>query len=133
MSKSIYLTGSGPGSGKSVVLLGVMELLARHGRKLGIFRPVVEGEASADNLIALVTHRYGITTPSESTFGVAYATLRDLISKHKVPCKSAFTGYGVNALYQFPGLLPRVNILKLSYRRHVRSQPETRNQKLRNP
>ena len=42
MSNSIYITGMGPGSGKSVVVLGVMELLARHGRKIGFFRPLVE-------------------------------------------------------------------------------------------
>jgi hypothetical protein len=37
MSNSVYITG-GPGSGKSVVVLGDMELLARRGRKIGFFR-----------------------------------------------------------------------------------------------
>ena len=63
MSNSIYIAGMGPGSGKSVVVLGVMELLARHGRKIGFFRPVVEEGASADHLVALVTSRYDITVP----------------------------------------------------------------------
>ena len=83
MSNSIYITGTGPGSGKSVVVLGVMELLARHGRKIGFFRPVVEEGAITDHLVALVTSRYDITAPHESMFGVTYATARDLISRDK--------------------------------------------------
>ena len=42
MSEGVYISGTGPAAGKSVVVIGVMELLARHGRKIGFFRPVVE-------------------------------------------------------------------------------------------
>ena len=61
MSKGIYITGTGPRSGKSVVVLGVMELLAQHGRKIGFFRPVVDKDAISDHLVALVMSRYDIT------------------------------------------------------------------------
>lgn len=83
MSKSIYIAGTGPGSGKSVVVLGVMELLARHGRKLGFFRPVAEEGAGIDHLTAFASRRYGITVPRKHMFGVTYATVRDLISRSK--------------------------------------------------
>ncbi len=83
MSKSVYITGTGPGSGKSVVVLGVMELLARHGRKVAFFRPVGAEGAISDYLPALVTSRYDIRAPRESIFGVTYATMRDLISMNK--------------------------------------------------
>ena len=43
MSKSLYVVGTGPASGKSVVVLGLVELLARQGLRLGFFRPVVAG------------------------------------------------------------------------------------------
>ena len=43
MSTSVYIAGTGPAARKSVVVIGVMELLVRHGRKLGFFRPLVEG------------------------------------------------------------------------------------------
>jgi phosphate acetyltransferase len=82
-STSIYITGMGPGSGKTVVVLGVMELLARNGRKLGFFRPMVEEGAITDHLIALVTCRYAITAPCETMFGVTRASARDLISRNK--------------------------------------------------
>ncbi len=84
MSKSIYIAGTGPGSGKSVVVLGVMEWLARRGRKIAFFRPVVEEGAISDHLVALVTSRYDITVPHENIFGVTYATARDLILRNKV-------------------------------------------------
>jgi phosphate acetyltransferase len=83
MSKSIYITGSGPGSGKSVVVLGAMELLARHGRKISIFRPIGRGGVNSDQLVALVTRRYAITVPPEAMFGVTYDMARDLISENK--------------------------------------------------
>ena len=83
MSKGIYITGTGPRSGKSVVVLGVMELLAQHGRKIGFFRPVVDEDAISDHLVALVMSRYDITAPRESMFGATDASLRDLISRDK--------------------------------------------------
>ena len=83
MSNSIYITGVGPGSGKSVVVLGVMELLARHGRKIGFFRPLVEDGTIPDHLVTLVMSRYEITVPHESMFGATNATARDLISRDK--------------------------------------------------
>ncbi|NTV44008.1 MAG: AAA family ATPase, partial [Syntrophobacteraceae bacterium] len=83
MSKSIYIAGTGPGSGKSVVVLGVMEWLARQGRKIGFFRPVVEEGAMSDHLVALVTSRYDIKAPHENVFGVDHATVRDLLLRNK--------------------------------------------------
>jgi phosphate acetyltransferase len=81
MSNSVYITGVGPGSGKSVVVLGMMELLARHGRRIGFFRPVVEEGTIPDHLVTLVISRYEISFPHESMFGATNATARDLISR----------------------------------------------------
>jgi phosphate acetyltransferase len=83
MSNSVYIAGVGPGSGKSVVVLGVMELLARHGRKLGFFRPVVEEGANPDPLVALVTSRYDIKAPYESMVCVTSGSAKDLISRDR--------------------------------------------------
>lgn len=84
MSKGIYITGTGPGSGKSLIVLGVMELLARHGRKLGFFRPVAVEGGGVDRLAALFTSRYAIKAPGESMFGAGYASARDLIAGDKM-------------------------------------------------
>jgi phosphate acetyltransferase len=83
MSNSVYIAGTGSGSGKSLVVLGVMELLARHGRKIGFFRPVVQDDVIFDSLTALVAGRYDITTSRESMTGVTSAFALDLISRDK--------------------------------------------------
>jgi phosphate acetyltransferase len=59
-----------------------MELLARHGGKIGFFRPVVDC-ATSDHLLALVMNRYEITIPQESMFGATYACARNLVSNNK--------------------------------------------------
>ena len=81
MAKSVYITGTGPGSGKSVVVLGVMELLAGHGRKVGFFRPLVGDAAVPDRLTALLASRYGSAVALESAFGAASDVARDLLTR----------------------------------------------------
>ena len=41
MTKSLYITATGPQSGKSAVALGVMQLLGSHKSKVAIFRPII--------------------------------------------------------------------------------------------
>ena len=41
MAKSLYIAAIEPASGKSVVALGIMELLSRRIRNVGYFRPVI--------------------------------------------------------------------------------------------
>ncbi|MGD8672113.1 MAG: AAA family ATPase, partial [Thiogranum sp.] len=40
MAQNIYITGAEQGSGKSVVVLAMMETLSGHGDTPGFFRPV---------------------------------------------------------------------------------------------
>lgn len=83
MSKSVYITGTGQRSGKAVVVLGMMELLARHGRKVAILLPIVKEGETSDHMAALVRSRYGITQPPESTFGVTHALAKDLMLRNR--------------------------------------------------
>ncbi|MHC1744512.1 MAG: phosphate acetyltransferase [Syntrophobacteraceae bacterium] len=83
MSTGVYIAGTGPAAGKSVIVIGVMELLVRNGRKLGFFRPAIEGRASPDPLTALIATRYGLNSPGKHVFGTTYASARDLISRDK--------------------------------------------------
>lgn len=41
MNKSLYITASGPSSGKSAIALGVMQLLSRLKGKIAFFRPII--------------------------------------------------------------------------------------------
>ena len=83
MSKNLYIAGSGPGVVKAVVVLGVMELLAKRGLRIGFFRTVIQKDPSSDPLITLVKSRYDIATSEQSMFGCTEAVLNDLLSRDR--------------------------------------------------
>jgi acetate kinase len=68
MAKSLYIGTLGPRSGKTFVLLGVLELLSRRIEKLGFFRPVIRSLDQPDNDIELVRSRFNIDLPYESMY-----------------------------------------------------------------
>ncbi|MFL5867487.1 MAG: phosphate acetyltransferase, partial [Thermoleophilaceae bacterium] len=57
---SVYITAMGPHSGKSVVGLGLMELLAARVPRVGFFRPIAA--AAGDTEIALMKSRHALST-----------------------------------------------------------------------
>ncbi len=65
MSKSLYITTTKSRSGKSSIVLGIMQLLLRNLHKVGFFRPVINpiAEGQKDHDIDLVlSHFYlGLT------------------------------------------------------------------------
>ena len=60
MADNLYIAATEPMSGKSLVALGVMELLSRRRARLGFFRPVVARADAPDNDIELIATRYGL-------------------------------------------------------------------------
>jgi phosphate acetyltransferase len=60
MSNNLYIAATEPMSGKSLVALGVMELLSRKRAKIGFFRPVVAESSRPDNDLGLIAGRYGL-------------------------------------------------------------------------
>ena len=82
-AKSIYIFGAEPQSGKSVVLLGIMELLSGHVQKLGFFRPLVrEGEAK-DDAVRLISSRYHLLFPNHVRYGTTLERARALVGEEK--------------------------------------------------
>ena len=59
MQRAVYLASAGPRSGKTVVLLGLMEQLAGCAGSVGCFRPIVADGEARDPILHLVEHRYG--------------------------------------------------------------------------
>ena len=72
MANSLYIAGIEPRSGKSVVALGVMELLSRRVRKIGYFRPVIPSLDAPDNNIELIRYRYDLQGDYEEMYGCAH-------------------------------------------------------------
>jgi hypothetical protein len=65
VSRSVYVTAMGAASGKFLVTLGLVEMLARRVKAVGFYRPVVP--RSPDNDIELIKARYHCPTRASAT------------------------------------------------------------------
>jgi len=72
MSRGLYITGTGPRSGKSVAVLGFLNLLAGQKGNVGYFRPVAYPDADRDQSIQLVSRAGALTAPAVSSCGCTY-------------------------------------------------------------
>ncbi len=79
MSQGIYITSAESRSGKSVIVLGVMEMLSGRMGKVGFFRPVVQDVTKPDNITNLIISRYGLKTPYAKLYGCSYEVARDML------------------------------------------------------
>lgn len=79
MSQSLYVTGAEHGSGKSVLVLAMMETLTGQGAATGFFKPVVRDTVRADPLIELVRQRYALEQTVEELYGCRAGEARELI------------------------------------------------------
>ena len=83
MSQGIYIVGAEPRSGKSVIVLGMMEMLSGRMGKVGFFRPVVRDERKPDNITTLIIKRYGLDLSYEKLYGCGYDMARDMFSRNR--------------------------------------------------
>jgi phosphate acetyltransferase len=78
--QSLYIAGAGSGSGKSVVILGFMEMLSAVNRKVGFFRPIVRHSVEQDDLTNLIRSRYNLPFPAEMLYGCTSDTAAELVA-----------------------------------------------------
>ncbi len=81
MANSLYITGIEPGSGKSLVALGVMELLSRRVRQIGYFRPVIPSKDIPDNNIQLIDKRYKLESVYDEMYAYAHDEAQVMVGK----------------------------------------------------
>jgi phosphate acetyltransferase len=81
MANSLYIAAVAPGSGKSVVALGIMEMLSRRIRRLGYFRPVVPTAEEPDNNIRLIKARYHLDLDYDDMYACAHGDARNLVAE----------------------------------------------------
>ena len=83
MTNSIYLTTIEPYSGKSLVSLGIMELLLRRTPNVGVFRPVIEvpPDKGCDKNIELLISYYNLDLDYEDTYAYYRHEVADLIAE----------------------------------------------------
>ena len=78
MSKNLYVTSVEAGSGKSLVTLGLAEMLSPRVERLGFFRPVKRAGVEPDSDTELIRQRYCAGLSRESMYGVTHEEAREL-------------------------------------------------------
>jgi len=81
--QNIYVTGAEQGSGKSIIMLAMMDMLAGYAGEIGFFRPIIHDQEDKDELIQLIRHRYQIELPYDAMFGCHMEEAQALIEKDK--------------------------------------------------
>ena len=70
MSKNLYIAATEAESGKSLIVLGIMNILTRHIKKVGLFRPIIRLEQKPDHDIDLVSKRFKLPFDHDSMYGM---------------------------------------------------------------
>lgn len=86
MAKNLYVATTSPKSGKSVVVLGLMELLVRNIEKVGFFRPIINFDHKPDNVdrdIHLINTYYHLDISYRDSYAYTIEEANHLISAGK--------------------------------------------------
>ncbi len=79
MSNGLYIVSTSASAGKSMVALGIMELLSRRIGQVGFFRPVVRQSVAHDNDINLIRARYRQAQSDDASYAVTERDARQML------------------------------------------------------
>ncbi|MBG0789819.1 MAG: phosphate acetyltransferase [Desulfovibrionaceae bacterium] len=82
MSNNLYVSATEERSGKSAVVLGVMQMLLRELHTVAVFRPIINdpGDGKQDHDIALLIDQFKLSIPYEDTYAYTLKQARELIN-----------------------------------------------------
>lgn len=80
MSNNLYITAAGPEAGKSLIVLGIMDFLSRHIKRLGFFRPIVRSGKRMNDQVRLISTRYNMKFKYTEMYGL---TGDEMLEIHK--------------------------------------------------
>ena len=86
MANKLYVAGTEPRSGKSAIILGLIELLTRNIKKVAFFKPLIEvnhsraGKLRMDNTIKLIKHHYHLCADYHEMYGYTVTEASQLIA-----------------------------------------------------
>jgi len=83
MGNKLYVAATEPRSGKSAIILGLMELLTRNIKKVAFFRPLIDVDhtvGARDNTIALIKNQYNLPLEYEEMYGYTVTEANYLLS-----------------------------------------------------
>jgi phosphate acetyltransferase len=98
MAGNVYITALQPGSGKSAVVLGLTEVLARHAGRLAFYRPFIASDEPPDPDIELIRSRYRLPQSYVESYALTSQDLHDVDARnHDVLVKRILDGYATVA------------------------------------
>ncbi|CAG35287.1 phosphate acetyltransferase [Desulfotalea psychrophila] len=85
MTQNLYITATEERSGKSVIVLGVMQMLMKEVRNVAFFRPIISDTEPGDDDpdINLVLDYFDLDIPYEDTYGCTLSKAYELINSGK--------------------------------------------------
>ncbi|KAB1440291.1 phosphate acetyltransferase [Pseudodesulfovibrio senegalensis] len=83
MSKSLYISATEARSGKSAVVLGIMQLLMAHIRKVAVFRPIISDNDARDHDIDLILRQFKLNMPYERTYAYKLGEAKRMLNEGK--------------------------------------------------
>ena len=83
MSNNLYVSAVEAGSGKSLVSLGLAELLTPRIERLAFFRPVIRADKEFDSDTELIRQRYCAGFARETMYGVTHQEARELYANDR--------------------------------------------------
>jgi phosphate acetyltransferase len=85
MSQGLYIATTGPNSGKSVISIGMMEMLLGKAAKVGYFRPIIDDfkAGEMDNHIRTIITHFGLTLNFENAYALTRSEVIRLKNKGK--------------------------------------------------
>ncbi|ATA73714.1 MULTISPECIES: phosphate acetyltransferase [Capnocytophaga] len=84
MNKSVYIITSDAYSGKSLVTLGVMQMIMRNTAKVGYFKPILESKTQKDNHITTVLSHFQLDMDYEDAYVYTRSEVTNLQNKGKI-------------------------------------------------
>lgn len=86
MAKSLYITATETRSGKSAIVLGVMQMLLRDIRRVGFFRPIINDDSERkDHDIDLVLSQYYLGLQYDETYALTMSQAKELVNTGQQP------------------------------------------------
>jgi phosphate acetyltransferase len=86
VARNLYVIGAGPNCGKTVITLGLMEILSSRLDNIGFFRPLVNvrpGSKETDRDIDLIVSHFDLDISNDKTFGYTNAVANTMTSLGK--------------------------------------------------
>jgi phosphate acetyltransferase len=85
MSKNLYITTTEEKSGKSAVMIGLLEMLMHDTDSIGFFRPIIRSEdpSKPDNDIQLVLDHFHLKMNYNDAYAYTFSQAQDLITSGK--------------------------------------------------